>query len=69
MTLIAVAYKALDEGTLQKFKVEASKKMAEYKAKYGEEALTKYKRQVKKDKEKKKKDRGGKKRKSSAAIS
>ena len=68
MTLIGAAYKALDEETLQKFKDKATKNMAEYKAKYGEDALSKYKRQVKKDKEKKKKDRGKKKRKSSAAI-
>ena len=68
MTLIGAAYKALDEGTLQKFKDKATKNMAEYKAKYGKDANAKYKRQVKKNKEKKKKDREKKKRKSSAAI-
>ena len=75
MTLIGAAYKALDEGTLQKFKDKATKNMAEYKAKYGEDAVAKSRRQAKKDKEKKKKDREKKKkdrekkkRKSSAAI-
>ena len=68
MTLIGAAYKALDEATLQKFKDKATKNMAEYKAKYGDDAVAKSRRQVKKDKEKKKKDKEKKKRKSSAAI-
>ena len=68
MTLISVAYKALDEDTRQQYKDEASKEMAEYKAQYGKDANAKYKRQVKKNKEKKKKDREKKKMKSSAAI-
>lgn len=73
MTLIGAAYKASDEGTLQKFKDKATKNMTEYKAEYGEDAVAKSRRQAKKVKEKKKKDKEKKdkekkKRKSSAAI-